>query len=48
MLDKIKALEPKVLALISMAPFVSGVVVGYVLRTPISWALDLVKLVLKV
>lgn len=47
MWDKIKSLEPKIAALISLAPFAVGVLAGYLLRTPIGWVLGLVKLLLK-
>lgn len=51
MIEKLKNLlsliEPKILALISMAPFLVGILVGYLLRGPIGLVLDLIKLLLK-
>lgn len=50
-MNKIKELALKLLPsienLIKLAPFVTGVAVGYLFRTPISWALDIIKLLLK-
>jgi hypothetical protein len=40
MIDKLKSL-------FTTFPFISGIIIGFLAHTPISWALDLVKLVLK-
>jgi hypothetical protein len=46
MLEKLKELSPKVVAVVSLAPFAFGVLIGYVARTPIGWLIDLVSAVL--
>lgn len=45
--DLLLIVEPKILALIGAAPFLAGIVIGYLLRTPIGWVLSLLKLLLK-
>lgn len=44
---KLLSLVPSVEKVIAIAPFFLGVLIGYVLRTPISWMLDIIRLVIK-
>lgn len=46
MLEKLKALEPKVAAIVSLAPFAFGVAAGYILRGPIGILIDLIAAIL--
>lgn len=47
MFDKLKMvlgiLEPKLFAFLSIAPFVMGVMTGYMMRTPIGIALKILR-----
>jgi hypothetical protein len=46
-INAIKALEPKALAIVSVAPLAMGVCIGYVCHGPIKLILDAVSLLMK-
>lgn len=48
MLEKLKEFSPKIAAAISVAPFAAGLVIGYICRTPISWALEAISALIRI